>query len=96
VEDLMKCYGFVRHIINNCTKTYHHQMIQKFVDEYYPYCSFPYWDDFSLYEPKQRHHYSSERSSDSPIGFSESFFWSGRRSMQEVESSQKLTTSVRI
>ena len=29
VEDLMKCYEFVRHIIKNCNKTYPHQIIRK-------------------------------------------------------------------
>jgi hypothetical protein len=26
VEDLMNCYGFVRHIVQNCRKTYRHQI----------------------------------------------------------------------
>ena len=29
MEDLMKCYEFVRHIVRNCNKTYPHKLNQK-------------------------------------------------------------------
>ena len=36
VEDLMKCYEFVRHIIKNCNKTYPHQIIPtKYDDDWF-------------------------------------------------------------
>jgi len=62
VEDLIKCYRFVQHIIRNCTKTYHHQMVQYHADEHRSFNPYPYWDDFSLYDymnvgHENRNHY---------------------------------------
>jgi len=31
VEDLMKCYHFVQHIIRNCNKTYTHKILSRFI-----------------------------------------------------------------
>ena len=42
VEDLIKCYRFVQHIVRNCHKTYHHQIVDKYVDRCYPYTPMPY------------------------------------------------------
>lgn len=46
VEDLMKCYGFVQHIIKNCNKTYRHKNIKKPEIQQYSWwsklCEIPY------------------------------------------------------
>jgi hypothetical protein len=45
VEDLMNCYRFVRHIIENCNKTYPHQIVRQHADEYRHYNPHWYWDN---------------------------------------------------
>ena len=54
VEDLMKCYRFVRHIIKNCKKTYYHKAVNNYANKCLPFSPFSrlrYWDDFNSYEP---------------------------------------------
>jgi putative aminopeptidase FrvX len=54
VEDLMKCYEFVQHIVKNCNKTYPHQIIQK---DYYEYL----FDDTFEYMEKSYIHQKWEQ-----------------------------------
>ena len=63
VEDLMKCYWFVQHIIKNCSKTYHHKFIRRYIDEYSPLNQSVYWyeDDFSQCTSNGRSLYGSKR-----------------------------------
>ena len=71
VKDLMKCFRFIKHIIKNCNKTYHHQIINSYMDEYTPYNPFSFIDDFSFYglmdNNKRRNNFSDERIHKNPL-----------------------------